>query len=57
MVVKTEKFEFDPENLVVSAKISILYVLFKIPVRTLTLHRCVIPTVNPDVSIFIERIR
>ena len=29
---------------------------FKILVSTLTLHRCVILTVNPDVSIFIKKI-
>ena len=30
---------------------------FKILVRTLTLHLCVIPAVNQDVSIFIKKIK
>ena len=55
--VKTENVEFDPENLAASAEILFFMNYFKILVRTLTLHRCVIPTVNQDVSIFFKKIK
>ena len=55
MGVKTEKLEFDPEDLAVLAENEKFMYYFKILVRTLTLHQCVIPTVNPDVSIFINK--
>ena len=55
MGVKAEKLEFDPENLAVLAEIENVMYHFKILVRTLTLHQCVIPTVNPDVLIFINK--
>ena len=56
--VKTENVEFDPENLAASAEILFFFMnYFKILVRTLTLHRCVIPTMNQDVSIFIKKIK
>ena len=52
---KSENVEFDPENLAVSAEILFFMYYFKILVRTLTLHWCVIPTVNQDVSIFVKK--
>ena len=55
--VKIENVEFDPENLAASAEILFFMNYFKILVRTLTLHWCVIPTVNQDVSIFIKKIK
>ena len=51
--VKTENVEFDPENLAASAEILFFMNFSKILVRTMTLRRFVIPTVNQDVSIFI----
>ena len=55
--VKTKNVEFDPENLAASAEILFFMNYFKILVRTLKLHWCVIPTVNQDVSIFIKKIK
>ena len=55
--VKTKNVEFDPENLALSAEILFFMNYFKILMRTLTLHRFVIPTVNQDVLIFIKKIK
>ena len=57
MGVKIENVEFDPENLAASAEMLFFMNYFKILVRTLAFHWCVIPTVNQDVSIFIKKIK